>query len=997
MDASVFERAGARLQARWGWLAAVGVLLLAWGLAGFLLVPRLARNAITDYVQHDMGRRVSIGRIGFNPFTLTAEIRDFELAEPGGAPIASFALLRVDASGFSSLLHRAWVLQELRLEKPVVYTRLDEQGSLNLARLAPRQRPRAQPGPAGALPALRIGTLSVANGRIAYEDRTRATPFNVTLTPIEFTLNDFRTAPSYENAYRFEAATLAGEKLAWTGQFTLQPLSSSGHFSVGGLKAATIAAYLQDTLPFALPSGQLDLAGDYRLRLGGAVGLEVELPRVAVRDLAIAPKGAADATPWITLPAVEVGGTTLALAQRRVHIERVGIANAAVTAWRERDGTLNLARLAAPGAVADAAAPAPAPASAAAAPAAAAWDVSVATIELRSATLDFEDRGIEPAGRMKLTPLDAIIAGYSLQPGTPLTLDASVGFDGHGRLAARGAVTPAPLAADLELQLADFALLPLQPWVAAATALRLEGGSVNARGRLRLQPAPKRGEPGLEFRGNVGVAKLLTRDAALKQELVGWQQLDLQGIELRRSPDSLRVDTVRARKPYGRVVIGADRTFNIARVLAGPAGAASPAVAAAAPKAGPEAAPKAARMPMRIRRVLIEDGTADFADYSVQPNFAAGILGLNGSVTGLSSDPDSRAEVKLVGSVDRYAPVDISGQVNLLAADVYTDVAMNFRNMELTTFNPYSGKFAGYSIAKGKLTTELRYHVERRQLDAQHHITLDQLEFGAATESKDAVPLPVKLAVALLKDRNGVIDIDLPITGSLDDPKFRIGPIVWKAVMGLLRKIVTAPFALLGALFGGGPDLQYVQFAAGSAALAPAETDKLGKLTKALVERPQLKLDIPLQTLTRADDVALANAAFEAAVTAATPATSAKQKSPPRLIALTALYTQAFGAKPVYPASTTTAAPTPTAEGTASAPAAVDPTAQQITWLESQLQPKYVATVDQRAALAQARADAVQAAVLGDGQVAPERVFLAERASGKGGPADSARMELKLE
>ena len=1020
MDASVFERAGARFKARWGWLAAVAVLLLAWALAGFLWVPRLARNAITDYVQQDMGRRVSIGRIGFNPFTLTAEVRDFALAEPTGAPIASFALLRVNAEAFSSLLHRAWVLKELRLEEPVVNVRLDEPGGLNLARLVPPRKPGAPASRPGAVPAVRIGTLSVVNGSVNYDDRTRATPFNATLTPIEFTLSDFRTAPSYENAYRFEAATLAGENLAWSGQFTVQPLGSTGKFSVGALKAATIASYLQEALPFALPAGRLDLAGDYRLRLDGAVALDVTLPRIAVRDLAIAPRDAADAAPWITLPAVDVSGTTLALVPRRVHIERISVANAAVTAWREKDGAVNLARLLAPRASvaaaatgASAAATAPGadaggsatPAAAPAKPATASWDFSVATIELKGATLELEDRALEPAGRLKLTPVDATISGYTVHNGRPLALDASVGFDGHGLFTAQGAVTPAPLAADLELKLSGFALSPLQPWVASVTALRLEAGSVDATGRLRLRPEPQRGESGLEFKGDVGVAGLVTRDAALKQELVTWRQLDVRGIDFRHTPDRLNIDTIRARKPYGRVTIAADKSFNITRVLAGPAGTALPAPPAGepgesatdgaadeAPGAGQGAqyVSGASRMPMRIRRVLIEDGTADFADYSVQPNFAAGIVGLNGSVTGLSSEPDSRAEVQLKGSVDRYAPVDITGQVNLLAADVYTDVVMSFRNMDLTTFNPYSGKFAGYNIVKGKLTTELKYHVERRKLDAQHHIILDQLEFGAATESKDAVPLPVKLAVALLKDRNGVIDINLPVTGSLDDPKFRIGPIVWKAVMGLLRKIVTAPFALLGALFGGGPDLQYVQFAAGSAELAPPEQDKLGKLTRALAERPQLKLDIPLQTLTAADDVALASAAFEAAVTAATPAASARQKSPPRLLALTALYTKGFGAKPVFPA--------PAAPGaTPPAQAAADPSVQQIAWLESQLQPKYAATAEQRAALARARADAVQAAILGGGQVAPERVFLAERASGPGGPADAARMELKLE
>ena len=150
----------------------------------------------------------------------------------------------------------------------------------------------------------------------------------------------------------------------------------------------------------------------------------------------------------------------------------------------------------------------------------------------------------------------------------------------------------------------------------------------------------------------------------------------------------------------------------------------------------------------------------------------------------------------------------------MLSAALYTDLAMSFRNIELSTFNPYSGKFAGYNISKGKLTTELHYKVDGRKLDAQHHIIVEQLEFGDKTESKDAVSLPVKLAVALLKDRNGVIDLNLPVTGSLDDPKFKLGPIIWKVFVNILEKAVTAPFALLGSLFGGGPDLQFVDFRA---------------------------------------------------------------------------------------------------------------------------------------------------------------------------------------
>ncbi|MCC7463708.1 MAG: DUF748 domain-containing protein [Gammaproteobacteria bacterium] len=692
------------------------------------------------------------------------------------------------------------------------------------------------------------------------------------------------------------------------------------------------------------------------------------------------------------------------------------MADAGVTLWRDAAG-FNLAHLVAATPSTAAATGAAEPA---AAPPASAWDVSVGSIELLQASVDFEDRTLPTPGRLRLVPIDAKVSGYALRPGTSLQVEASVGFDGRGHVGARGTLTPAPLAAELDVSVDDFGLAPLQPWVATATALIVERGSVQARGHLALQPAAQRGQPALQFRGQVGVAQLLTRDAALRQELLGWQRLDLQGIDWRQGPDRLVIDTIRLLRPTGRVIIGADRTLNIGRALAGPVGTpvaapepvaddgagtaageapATPAVAATAGTAAAAATVRSAapRAPVSIRRVLVEDGQLDFADYSVQPSFAAGILALNGSITGLSSDPDSRATVALKGSVDRYAPVDVDGQVNLLAADAYSDIALSFRNMELTTFNPYSGKFAGYSIAQGKLTTELKYHVEHRHLAAQHHIVLDQLEFGAATASKDAVPLPVRLAVALLKDKNGVIDINLPVDGSLDDPKFRIGPIVWKAVLGLVRRIVTAPFALLGSLFGGGADLQYVQFAAGSAELVSAEQDKLGKLARALAERPQLRLDIPLQTLGAADDAALAAAAFEAAVVAAPLPQGRKAPVNPRLAALTELYVQAFGARPQFPAQEVVpAGAAASAPVQAGAPPA-DPAVGQMAWLEAQLRPQYVSTNEQRAALARARADAVQQAVLAGGQVSPERVFLTERPSGAGGEAGAVRMELKLE
>jgi hypothetical protein len=263
-------------------------------------------------------------------------------------------------------------------------------------------------------------------------------------------------------------------------------------------------------------------------------------------------------------------------------------------------------------------------------------------------------------------------------------------------------------------------------------------------------------------------------------------------------------------------------------------------------------------MPLSIGTVVITNGSANYSDQWIQPHFAIGMQQLSGSIDGLSSDPLSRAKIDLTGSVDRYAPAHIWGETNLLSETTYTDISMSYRGIELTGVTPYSGHFAGYKIAKGKLTVDLKYHIENRQLTASHHIVVDQLQLGDKVDSPDAIKLPLQLAVSMLKDRNGVIDLDLPVTGSLDDPQFKIGPIIWKVFVNLIEKAVTAPFKLLGSLFGGGDEVNVVEFAPGSAVLEASAQTRLASITKALDARPGLELDIPNSYSTQTDTPALA-------------------------------------------------------------------------------------------------------------------------------------------
>ena len=227
-------------------------------------------------------------------------------------------------------------------------------------------------------------------------------------------------------------------------------------------------------------------------------------------------------------------------------------------------------------------------------------------------------------------------------------------------------------------------------------------------------------------------------------------------------------------------------------------------------------------MPIRIRALKIESGRMNFSDYTVPPNFTADIQNLTGTVEGLSSARDSRAEVNLSGNLGEFSPVTITGQLQPFQFEHYTDIGLKFENISLPLFNPYSGKFAGYSIANGKLFTELHYLIQDHKLDAKHKIRIEQLEWGPATATKGEAGLPVKFATWLLKDSHGVIDLDVPVTGTLDDPKFRIGPIVWQIIKNLIVKAVSAPFKFLGSLFQGAEQAQFVNFTPGQRCARPA-------------------------------------------------------------------------------------------------------------------------------------------------------------------------------
>jgi hypothetical protein len=983
------------------------VVVGLYALSGFEIAPKLLRSKLLDEIPKTFNVTPAVGDIRINPFLFELDLKNFALAAPDGRKLLGFDRLFVDLD-LSSLWHRAYTFRRIELDAPVLNASVAPDGVINLLALEPKpaepaERPKP-PAKGAPLPAVRIASFKVTEGSVSYEDRSRPSAFAVRLEPITFELKDFTTGVA-GGLFDFTGTSKLGERVEWHGHLSVQPVASDGELRIEGLQARTLWAYLEDQLNFVVTSGTIDVQSTYKFSLTDRVNLALDVGRAAVSNLAVRPKNSD--TDWVSLPQLEMSRAAIDLGQHSATIDSVSLTRLKVLAWFEPDGAINLLKLAVP------AAP-PARASVAgpravasttvvtgsSSPAATAWKIDLREFALHEASISAEDRTIQPAGKVLLAPLSLSVRGASLDLAKPVkvTLDSRV--NETGSLTVDGELTPRPLAATAKVNLAGIDLTAVQPYIAQRTAMILRSGRLG--GAVQISYGAK---PSIKLSGDLSVEKLHTIDAVRHDDLINWERLDVRGLDVQQGPDRLEIAEIVARKPYARVIIQSDTSLNLARVLKGRGGGGPAPTAVAAPAKTltvktvalkPPAAEPA--MPMLIKKIHVQAGRLDFADLSITPNFSAGIRDLEGAVLGLSSNPNSRAKVGLRGDLDQFSPVSIDGDVNVLSAALYSDLTMSFHNIELSIFNPYSGKWAGYDIAKGKLTTDMHYKVVDRRLDAQHHIVIDQLEFGEKTASKDAVSLPVKLAVALLKDRNGVIDLPLPVSGSLDDPKFRLGPIIWKVLVNLLEKAVTAPFALLGALFGSGPDLQFIDFQPGSNDLTPTESDKVKGLVKALQERPQLKLEIPIATVAELDRPALIGAAFETQVAeaqaetqrnarkvaASTPPASFDQLDPAaKLDVLTRLYARDFGAEPKYPDSVTAIKQKP-----ALIPAKID-------FLTAALREHLTVGDEQLTALGQQRALALQRALLTDTGVDPARVFLvvSDKAIEKDG---GVRMELSL-
>jgi hypothetical protein len=561
---------------------------------------------------------------------------------------------------------------------------------------------------------------------------------------------------------------------------------------------------------------------------------------------------------------VEASGGMLNLRDRQIVWERLLVADGLSTATTSADGTTSWGPLlTALGAPADGQAPKRGkPKGEPAKP----WQVSLKTIEIRSFGALIADQRPQPPIELAIVDINARVQNASTDASKSAQIEARARTKDGGQLAAAGQVNLQTLASDLKIKVTDLSLRPAQALLAQHARLQINSALASAQGRLRYGQ-PKSAGANLLFEGTLGLAKLAIEETLPTQPFLTLDALSASEVKLSRAPNRLEIADLRLSGLATKLLIAEDQSVNFTQVLRAPPAGSQPAPPTAAPTAKPSALAQDDDFPISISRIRIENSRLEFADLSLRPQFATQMHELQGVVTGISTSRNSRAQLELEARVDEFGSAKIRGDINVFEPRRYTDVGMTFRNIEMTALTPYSGKFAGYRIASGKLSVDLQYKIKDSALVGENKIVLDKLELGERVESPSAWDIPLELAIAILRDSDGRIDIGLPVSGSLDDPQFSYGHLIWKAIGNLLTRIVTAPFRALASLFGGGSEkLDSIDFDAGGDRLLPPERQKLKMVAEALQKRPQLKLTVKPAYSAKSDRPALQTLAMRSAV-----------------------------------------------------------------------------------------------------------------------------------
>ncbi|MGF6290791.1 DUF748 domain-containing protein [Paraburkholderia youngii] len=839
----------------------------------------------------------------------TVDLNDVDVQDQGKAPFFAARAAHVAAASLEPL-KSVYHFDDIRIDAPSASVARDKDGVLSVEHMfapAPGKPAaketadtNAKPKTAAAEKAappfdVAIKRFTLNDGTVNVHDEAASRPVEAGLQNLAVTLTDFSTLASAPAHYTLNTNLKdGGGSLAADGTVGLAAKTASAKLDLKSLKLPPLQPYLDTATSAQVLDGALSATTNIDANWSKSpMALMVADTKLDMQKVKLAARG--DKTPVISLAQGNVVVKQVDVAARTADVTSVDATGLAVDAQRLKDGTVNLNALA--GSHQQATERTAIHAAKKAQAEGPAWRYKIGELTLKDATAEFTDNMTAQPVKLSFTPVQLKVQQISDDLSRPLPVDLQATLNKKGTLGVKGDVTATPLKLAVKVNANQLDAAAFEPYFGSQLNASLASALLNANGDLSVSQAKSLKA---NFRGDMALVAVRMIDKATSDPFAGWGSLALTNLKAdydEHGGTVVDAGRVTFSKFYGRVLLDAQGKLNLKDVVAHEGGttqsltrsksgshpipltpeAVSEAVAASAPAAvaaasaaapgkattTPAATATAATPPqnplkMHFGQLVLQQGRVTYTDNFVKPNYTANLVDIQGTIGAFGTETTTPAPVDVAAKLAANGPLTIRGTVNPLIAKPALDLTATAHDIELTNLTPYSAKYAGYPITKGKLNVDLHYQLANDQLNANNHLFIDQLTFGDHIDNDTATKLPVRFAISLLKNSRGEIDVNLPVSGSLSNPEFSIGGLIWHAVLNLLEKAVTAPFSLIAHAFGGnGEDLGYVEFEAGSATLTDADKQKLDTIVKALTDKPSIRMDLIGRVDPKVDEPAL--------------------------------------------------------------------------------------------------------------------------------------------
>lgn len=976
-------------------LIGLGTAIAIYGLAGFFLLPWYLEKQLLNISQDRLDLNFSVESIYFNPFSFYFEINELVLNELDETPLFSLSHAHTNLQASRLFLLKAQLAEvsidgvELSFNRKSAsentLTTLAQRWSNSSQNLSPEtaEPTNEEQAEETELPAVEIIKLSITNFNANLSDNSLITPFQTTVGITQIQIDGFSTLPDTHGTNNAVIDFEQQSQLNASGEFSINPLQLNGTVSLDDFPVDIVSRYAQDSLPASIDSGRIRFDFNYAADFAQASpAIVIDELFAELSALSVTENGTAE--PFAELDSLAVANTTIRIPDNSVELESLTLESLSLAATLNNNKQLNLLRMLESFTASLLSAEqeeleeeTSTKSEAATAP----WSVDLATFNIQNTSLVAQDESLEQLFILS-SSINGSIASISTEPNRRFPFDLNLSLGSGGELILKGDLQALPeLDLNANVEVSELDLAVLQPYINEFSFAELERGTLALDAVLAVNSA----DP-FSFRGSLSLLNLSASDSQLDEKLVAFDSLEIDAMNFSRAANNFEISEIALQSLFARVIINEDGSSNIGRSIK-PAQTesdenierdeVSPEINAQSSES--DSAP----MAITVGSVRINNGAANFTDKDLPIVFNANIANLNGSAEGFATNTVQATKVDLEGQVDEFGLVQISSVIRPFAFTEQSEVRVNFTNISMPAMTPYVIKFAGREIIEGNIDLELYYDINSGALQANNQLVLSDLRLGEKIEHPDAMDLPLDLALALLKDGNGVIDLEVPITGDVNDPEFNFGPAIRRAMANVLTNIVTAPFKLLSGLVGSGDDsLDSIRFLPGRADIAAPEREVLVKLKEALQLRPQLVLEIP--PVTAAEDItALKTNVVNQRIDAALELTQESEEllTTRRRTVLENLYLAAAAASPNPAASLTEIQQLHTAAD-AIDPAVETKAALDIIAYNSELRQRLIdletLTVAELETLANARANAVSNFFLDDGSLSAQRIQLLE-------------------